>query len=445
MSVIWSLFLVVFVALVVAALSLGYVPFGVIAIASVGFLLVSRLGTALANEHDRAWLPRLLPAAFVAKLFGVFARYYMVTGLYGRGDSLGYHRAAQELAPVWRSLQVPAGTRGSPSTRFTEVVTSIFYIPGDPSLFGGFLIFGTLAFIGSICFYLAFRRRLPVAGLRTYALILFFLPSLLFWPSSIGKDALMLLALGVAALGAAFVFEGRYITGAMVVVPSLTFAAAIRPHVAAMLVSALVFALVLAKGLGRMTGLGRFVVLAASIVALFSLATVAMNDLGIEDTTEGLEEFLGEQERLTGQGGSAVTGSPVSNPFDLPEATLRVLFRPLPHEAHNIGALLSAVEGTFLLGIAVWRFPYLWRNLKVVRKYPYLLFSLIYTGAFVVAFSALFNLGILARQRIQVLPLFLALLIGLGWQGSRKLDLARAAGRDRQPSVLAGARAEPNA
>jgi hypothetical protein len=44
-----------------------------------------------------------------------------------------------------------------------------------------------------------------------------------------------------------------------------------------------------------------------------------------------------------------------------------------------------------------------------------MLFDTLYTIGFVVAFSAIFNLGILARQRVQVLPFLLAALVGLGW------------------------------
>lgn len=425
MTLVWTLILVVLAGVVAGAVTAGYMSLGLVALISIAFLFVSRLGTVLANEHDRSWLPRLLPVAFLAKLLGTFARYYMVTDIYGGGDSLGYHRTAEELVHFWRAFQVPSGIHGSTGTRFTEVVTSFLYIPGVPSLLGGFLIFSFLAFIGSVFFYLAFRRRLPATGLRTYAVILFFLPSMVFWPSSIGKDALMMLALGITALGAAYVFEGRYVSGALIAVPTLVFAAAIRPHVAAMVVAALVFALVLARGFGpRMTGLGRVVVLLASVIALFSLVSVAVSDLGIDEASGGLEGFLTEQERLTGGGGSAVTGAPVQNPLDLPEATLRVLFRPLPHEAHNPAAMLSALEGALLLAMVIWRFPSLWENIKFVRRYPYLLFALIYTGEFVVAFSAVFNLGILARQRTQVMPLFLALLVGLGWQRAQRVDLA---------------------
>ena len=48
------------------------------------------------------------------------------------------------------------------------------------------------------------------------------------------------------------------------------------------------------------------------------------------------------------------------------------------------------------------------------------MFSFFYMGGFIVAFSAINNLGILARQRVQLLPMFLALLVALTWDGYKK-------------------------
>ena len=46
-----------------------------------------------------------------------------------------------------------------------------------------------------------------------------FVPSILFWPSSIGKEALMQFAIGSAALGTAHLFNGKLVRGVLVGVP----------------------------------------------------------------------------------------------------------------------------------------------------------------------------------------------------------------------------------
>src|SRR5205085_1758787 len=88
-----------------------------------------------------------------------------------------------------------------------EVVTGLIYAVIGPTQLGGFLVYAWLGFLGLVLFYRAFRIAFPEGDHRRYARFLFLLPSLLFWPSSIGKDAWMVLMLGIAAYGAARVLS----------------------------------------------------------------------------------------------------------------------------------------------------------------------------------------------------------------------------------------------
>jgi hypothetical protein len=47
--------------------------------------------------------------------------------------------------------------------------------------------------------------------------------------------------------------------------------------------------------------------------------------------------------------------------------------------------------------------------LRSLRDQPYLVFCLAYTLLFLVAYSSFANFGLLARQRVQLYPLFLVL------------------------------------
>ncbi len=165
------------------------------------------------------------------------------------------------------------------------------------------------------------------------------------------------------------------------------------------------------------------------------MALTAATNLGVDTTSEGLDIFIEETERRTAQGGAAVTGSPVNSPLDLPEATLRVLFRPLPYEATTPATLVSSVESLLLMILFIGRFPTIIRNLARIRFHPYMLFVTLYTVGFVVAFSAIFNLGILARQRVQVLPFLLAALVGLGW--GRITRPSEQSAQDEMPATAA--------
>ena len=78
------------------------------------------------------------------------------------------------------------------------------------------------------------------------------------------------------------------------------------------------------------------------------------------------------------------------------------------------------VEPAAAAAVKVTRLPSIARNIVRIRNHPYMLFVTLYTIGFIVAFSAIFNLGILARQRTQVLPFLLAALVGLGWAHIRR-------------------------
>ena len=87
-------------------------------------------------------------------------------------------------------------------------LTGIIYTVFRPSLPIGFLVFSWLGFLGLFWFYRAFQLAVPEGRSHTYARFVFFLPSLLFWPSSIGKEAWMMCTLGPAAFWAAKLLAG---------------------------------------------------------------------------------------------------------------------------------------------------------------------------------------------------------------------------------------------
>ena len=413
----WLLVSIVMAALLTAGLVLGAVTLGAVLLVAVFSWVVLRWAASISTDADRSWLSTLMLVAYLTRLVATVGRYLMVTVLYGVGDSLSYHRAALDLVHVWRSFQVPQPVGRSASTRFTEQVTSLLYVPGEPSLIVSFLAFSFIAFVGIVCFYLAFRRSASPRLLKPYAMAVFFLPSLLFWPSSVGKDSLMVLAIGVVSLGSAYLFERRWLPGLALLLPGMGLALGVRTHVAALLAGGI--AIALAGSRHEKSPIGpfvRFIVTIAAVGMLLYFGVTAAGKLGLDATSDGLDQFLAETERRTAQGGSAVVGTPVLSPLDLPEATLRVLFRPLPGESLSPALLLSSVESGLLLLFFVVRLPTIIGNFRSVRRNSYYLYATVYSLAFVVVFSAIFNLGILARQRVQVLPLFLVVIIGLGWR-----------------------------
>jgi hypothetical protein len=111
----------------------------------------------------------------------------------------------------------------------------------------------------------------------------------------------------------------------------------------------------------------------------------------------------------TNEGGSTFEAKPVTSPSDVPLAITTVLIRPFPWEAHNPQALVSAAEGMLLVYLC-WRHRARLRRLPLHLRASYPAFCVAYAAMFVYAFSTFGNFGILARERVMVLPFIFALL-----------------------------------
>jgi hypothetical protein len=71
--------------------------------------------------------------------------------------------------------------------------------------------------------------------------------------------------------------------------------------------------------------------------------------------------------------------------------------------------LLAAIEGTALLVFCLIRYRWGWAAVRSLRRQPYVVFCLVYTILFIAGFSSFANFGLLARERVQLYPLFLVL------------------------------------
>lgn len=390
-----------------------------IGVAIAGTLIVSFVAKLVVSDRDKSWLPTMILAGYTVKLLGSWLRWWILVDYYhGSGDATGYHGKALQLVHDWRALSPPPMRIG---TETMEAVTGLVYAPYIPNFLGGFFIFATLAFFGQVFLYAAFRKSVVPRRLKLYAVATFFVPTIVYWPSSIGKESVMLLGIGMAAYGIAKLLNHGAMSSLFPIAGGLIIGGVIRPHIAAMLAVGATLALLFAKG----EGVARFpakrllllvFVGAALAVTLFYTAANFGLTLGAQALEDGqVDEFLGTVEDNTSKGGSAVDGGFISSPLEFPDAALRVLFRPFPNEAHNPPALASSLEGALLLLIVIWKLPAMLKRGWHIRRDPYLLFSLIFTILFIIAFSSFLNLGLMARERSQVMPFVLALIVGLGF------------------------------
>jgi hypothetical protein len=387
-----------------------YDTWGATLIAPLLYLItLPALAKQAARENDRR-LFWLLSLALAAKLAVTLFRYYVAFDLYGgRADAKGYAAAGGRIAENFLRGDFTTGLDDFSGSNFVALLTGVIFTITRPTLLGGFFLFSWLGFIGMFLFYRAFVIAVPEGRHRTYARLLFFMPSMLFWPSSIGKEAVMVFTLGLAAFGVAHVLTGRYVKGLVYVALALWPTAVIRPHMAGLVAIALLVAFLVQPIRSR----GRQLALAFRLVTLAMLVVFAVYLVGQTQEflrAETLQEALLNTADQTAKGGSEFSPANFFTPLGAPIATFTVLFRPTLADAHNAQAAISGLEGTFLFLFALYRWRWVWAALTSLRRQPYVAYAVAFIGMFVVAFSSFANFGLLARERVQLLPLLFVLL-----------------------------------
>ena len=378
------------------------------------------------NEADPR-VGRILVFALVLKLLMAVPRYYMVAVLYETGDSFRYADTGKELRLAFLQGDFTLAALGSDrrtGTQFVEIVTGVVYTLIGPSFIGGFVFFSWLSFWGLFFFYRAFRAGIPDGDASRYAVLLFFLPSMLFWPSSIGKEAWMTLVLGVTTYGCALLLTRKRGAG-IYFTAGIAGVLMVRPHMALLVVAGLGLGYVIrAFGSERGVALGRI----RTLIGLTAIGLVTMLVIRRVSVYFGIDEFnldaatetLEYAEDQTGQGGSAFVGGGPSLRH-LPMNIVTVLFRPFAFEVNSVATLLAALEGTMLMVLFILALPRLRAIPRRLRKQPYIAYAITYVILFCFMFSAFQNFGILARQRVLVFPLVLVLL-ALPLQTRRRPD-----------------------
>lgn len=373
--------------------------------------------------RSSAWL------GMFVKFAGAYAGYRVRFESYGgQADSNRYHDVGRQLAGAVRngsaslSTVIPTGQK----TQFIEQSTGLVYTVFGSSRLGGFMVFTWMSYWGLVLFAKAAMVAVPALAKQRYLLLLCLFPSLVYWGSSIGKEAVIGLLLGACAYGFALILAmpRHRLFGLLLSAASLLVVSRIRVHLAVIWLGGVVIALVgrAVLDLTRRNDHGRrqfrFSTIALTFVAVIgfvAVATAALNFLApasedeavtetVTDRVSSIFETVGDR---TSEGGSTFTPISTSSPANWPYAAFRTLTRPFLTEARGLAGLLPALEMTALLVAAVVSWRRLLHAPKLLLTTPYLVFALIAIFTFGVTFASIGNLGILVRQRSLIMPLFL--------------------------------------
>ncbi len=372
----------------------------------VALVLVGALfyGRALGDRR----LAKLLFLAVGTRALGAVAMFITVVYTYGGGDALGYLEAGNIFADALRNSEYDFyfSSVNWWAERWWGSQFIVFVCSGTAIVFGDlmlpqFFLFSLLPFAGVWFLVLTFRKKYPHGEWFKFGCLVLLLPSVWFWSSSIGKEAVILLGVGLAFGGFARLPRARSLFW-MCLGLSLIFA--IRPQVAAVVSAALAAAYLLAEWRNLTPG-GITVVTTLAAGAVF-IAVQGAGALGLQSA--GLQGASGYIEDAIGRADAGTTAvvAPGIGAAALPVALANVLFRPLPWEIRNVTSALASLEIMAIWGVVALRAKQTFRRVHSLSG------STVFVGCVILvcAYATLLgmtvvNLGIISRQRSFILPL----------------------------------------
>lgn len=401
---------------------------------------------ALARQARREGDPRLfwfLVAALTAKMLFSLFRWWHGFNIAAAADAKSYDLYGTQIAERFLDGNFDPGLETLVDTNFIRLFTGIVYTIIRPSVISGFLIYAWLAFWGMFLFYRAFVLAIPDGNRRSYARWMFFTPSILFWPSSIGKESWLIFCLGIAAFGIAKMLKERALPGLLVAGIGLGLASLVRAPIAVVMGIGLVVGGLLrrprARRLGQLSPIARLLSFAVLGGVAVVLAVTMQGYLG-RSGYESLDTALTESARVTSQGGSEFTPGTLTSPGGALTVVVSVLFRPFVFEAGGSAeAIVTALESSVLMLVLVLRWRSIVAAIRSIRRSPYVATALLYVGGSIVGLSTVANFGIIVRQRTLLYPMLFVLMC---FQGRRRTteEEVGAPVAAVAPSVVAGAR-----
>lgn len=354
------------------------------------------------------------------KLAAAPAFLWVIAHFYGGiADSNGYFDQGARLAAQMRHGDFTLYAGKFIGDGATRISAGFVELAVGPHKLPTWFIFSFGAFVAEVMFYKAFELAVPGGGRRRYAKLLFFFPSMVFWTAAPSKDCVTVLGLGLAAYGGAVLYDRR-LRGFLWLGAGGALMTIIRPNVAliALLALALPYPLGRVPARSVLTPVAAWVGGAIFIVGGVVLAGITAHHFDIHSLSRAsVEKVLKQNAYNTGtaaknQLGAFNSSGATSTSLSIsaiPKDFYYVVMRPLPIHAHGFTQLASSLENVYLLGLLVTSWRRLGEVARTCLRRPYLLAALIFSLVWIVLFASIGNLGILARERTQLIPFLLVL------------------------------------
>ena len=411
------------------------------AFVAVPVLVVLCLVPILAVTQGDQWLRRCMVLGLGAKLAS--ASLYMLLGarLYGWSiDVYGYMNEGSKWANQVRTLGEAPMLLPVWGTNFITMLTGSLELLFGRSFATLAVLFSIAAYWGQYFFYRSFTAAFPNADRKFAAALIFLVPSLVYWTSMVGKDALLCLGTGLATYGFVLVSSRLNVAGLAILCSGLLIDGLARSHIATVVAVAATLAMLLGRNIRGAFGAAiRLLVLPLVLASTAYVGLHASAEWEITDLHQGVarqEQAL----RENAYGGSAFSQSG-SLPVRMALAPA-LLFRPFPWEIRNWQAGLSAIEGAWLFALCWQRRRSLVNLVANMRQSPLVVYSTIFIFIFTFGIApGISNFGLLVRQRVMMLP-FVFILFALARVPGRSSVRSQAVRLPRGPGNLGIAQAK---
>lgn len=293
------------------------------------------------------------------------------------------------------------------------------------------LFFALVSFSGSWALYKTVLKVYPNLY-QSFAIAIFFVPSIFFWGSGLLKDSLTFGAAGwlIYAFYNVFFEKKKIFLSALILLISIWVINTVKVYIILCLIPALIVWLILHFNYKIKSKATRIMLFPLISIFAISMGLFASQKLAagnkryafskILHTAEETSEWL-QYVSKTEDGSVYYLGDiDFNNPFSIikffPAGVNVTFFRPYLWEANNIVMLFSAIESLIFLFLSV-RVLFktgLLKTFAIIRNHPFIIFCLLFSLVFGFAVgTATSNFGSLVRYKIPALPFYLFALFAI--------------------------------
>jgi len=371
--------------------------------------------------REGGYVRRIFPILIMwrAGVFGFYA--FWVLPFYGGSDfdAVRYHLEGSEIAlllrkGMWANIDWGLGTHA------VGIVTGAVYSIAGPNMIAMYFQGAVLGVISALVLGRTAEIALPPVVARRFTVLMCFLPSFSVWSSIFGKDSWVILGLSTMLYGCAILEKSRRGAVKLICIGAAS-ALLFRPYLVFVFVPSLLIVACVMKPRAKSSRQFLLVGAAALACALFpaALRYVEIDNLRTPD-------ILNRANRsyiANAVGGSSLDQEAPNSPTQLillaPRGCVNMFLRPFPWEAHNSNAYLASIEN-IALALCVIHVVFQKRlALKGFATRPLWLFAVTCAIPLILLYSPNPNLGLLSRQRAQIIPL-VAIAVCCGMRASAR-------------------------